>query len=199
MQGPRHAPLMMAGLFDTWKPKKESGAAEVEGEGENVLETATILTMESDGTPIFAIHDRTPVFLTPETAAMWLDSSRTYKQVISPVLRAAQTHANTLLIYEVAPLVSNIRNESCDCILPKKDYDARKFSAGLGKFFSNKTPAIPGSEAPETKAPPPKRPPEAEVGGAPVAKMVRAAAPSEQDSKASLSSELRDVVIDLDD
>lgn len=42
---------MMAALYDIWKPGKEA-----EGEA---LESASILTMDSSGTPVFKVHDRT--------------------------------------------------------------------------------------------------------------------------------------------
>lgn len=134
--GPPHAPLMLAALFDTWRPRETKLG---EASADECLETVTIITMGSDGTPVAQVHDRMPVFLTPETAAAWLDSSVSFGKAIGPILRTAQAHANEQLsIYEVSSLVSNVKSESPDCVLPKKEMDAKQFSKGLGKFFAKK-------------------------------------------------------------
>jgi len=99
------------------------------------LESATILTMDSAGTPMFKVHDRMPVFLTPATAALWLDPAKSFSEVVAPVLKASEAHAQGLFMYEVSPLVSSVKNESPDCILPKKEMDKRSLSGGLGRFF----------------------------------------------------------------
>jgi len=130
-EGPCHAPLMLAALYDVWKADKES---------QEEVDSVSILTMEPDGTPMMSVHDRMPVFLTPETAALWLDPSAKWKDIIGTVVKNSQLHAQTqLLMYEVSPLVSNIRNESADCIVPKKDFDAKQLSKGIGRFFQKKT------------------------------------------------------------
>lgn len=91
------------------------------------------------------VHDRMPIFLTPETAAMWLDPSAKWRDIIGTVVKTSQVHAQSQLhIYEVSPLVSNIKNESPDCVLPKKDYDARQLSRGIGRFFQKKAETSPG-------------------------------------------------------
>merc|ERR1711920_463856 len=80
-----------------------------------------------------------PVFLSPSTAATWLDPTVSFGKAIGPVLRTAQEHARReLCMYEVSNLVSNVRNESPDCVLPKKEMDAKQFSKGLRKFFTKK-------------------------------------------------------------
>merc|ERR1712194_30059 len=97
----------------------------------------SIVTMDSDGTPFAKVHDRMSIFLTPETAALWLDPSVSYAAAIKAVAGAAQEHARKeLLMYEVSTLVSNVRNESPDCILPKTEVDKKRFAGGLGKFFT---------------------------------------------------------------
>lgn len=133
--GPGHAPLLLAALYDVWKGPV----------GDEGVDSVTILTMEPDGTPMMNVHDRMPIFLTPESAALWLDPAAKWRDIIGSVVKASQAHAQSqLLIYEVSPLVSNIKNESSDCILPKKDYDARQLSKGIGRFFQKKSAA--GSE-----------------------------------------------------
>jgi putative SOS response-associated peptidase YedK len=133
-QGPRHAPLLLAALYDVWH------ASDVQqNEPEDGLTSTSILTMEPDGTMMTEVHDRMPVFLTPQTAALWLDPMAKYSEIIGTVCTASRMHAKSdLLLYEVSALVSNIRNESADCILPKKEYDARQLSKGIGRFFQKK-------------------------------------------------------------
>jgi putative SOS response-associated peptidase YedK len=129
--GPCHAPLLLAALYDVWH--------ETAG-GEDGTESVSILTMEPDGTPMIDVHDRMPVFLTPETAALWLDPKAKWDDIISGILKTSQAVASKhLLMYEVSPLVSNIRNESKDCILPKKDYNAHQLAKGIGRFFQKKS------------------------------------------------------------
>ncbi|CAE7198916.1 CPI1 [Symbiodinium natans] len=62
--GPQHAPLLLAGLYDTWHQK---------GDAES-LESVTILTMDPESTAMEQVHDRMPVFLTPEHALPALPS-----------------------------------------------------------------------------------------------------------------------------
>mmetsp|Transcript_13535 Transcript_13535/g.32140 ORF Transcript_13535/g.32140 Transcript_13535/m.32140 type:complete len:328 (+) Transcript_13535:43-1026(+) len=133
IDGPEHAPLFLAGLYDVWHQKDEA---------EEALESVTLLTMDPQHTAMEKVHDRMPVFLTPETAASWLDLQRPFKEIISNVLKVSQAHAQSeLFLYEVSPLVSNIRNESPDCVLPKKKYDEKQLSKGIGRFFRPKTDA----------------------------------------------------------
>merc|ERR1712150_412447 len=122
-----HAPLMFAALYDTWVPKREK-QSEPDSKNDqhddpstgDTLETVTIVTMDSEGTPVAKIHDRMPVFLSPSTAATWLDPAVSFGKAIRPILRTAQEHARQeLCMYEVSNLVSNVRNESPDCVLPK--------------------------------------------------------------------------------
>lgn len=137
--GPAQAPLMLAALYDVWRDPESKAEAES-------LESATIITMEPDGTPMMAIHDRMPVFLTPETASRWLDASESYAAVIGDVIRESRLHAaSQLTIYEVSTLVSNVRNDSPDCILPKKAHNEKQFCNGLGRFFKKAGGATPDS------------------------------------------------------
>lgn len=140
--GPRHAPLLLAALYDAWQPPGEgSGETAANGgkaQGE-VLESTAILTMDPMGTPMERVHDRMPVFLNPETASMWLDPAKGFADVVAPVLKASTAHAREqLLLYEVSSLVSKIGNESPDCILPKKEYNSRQLAKGIGRFFKRK-------------------------------------------------------------
>lgn len=123
-----HAPLLLAGLYDTWQD-----------DSKELLESVTILTMDPQHTAMEKVHDRMPVFLTPESALMWLDLRLPFTEIVGSVLKAAQAHAQSqLLLYEVSSLVSNIKNESPDCILSKKEYSAKQLTKGIGRFFKSK-------------------------------------------------------------
>lgn len=131
--GPSHAPLMLAALYDVWRPggKSQEGASDAEA-----VESVTILTMDPLGTPMEKIHNRMPVFLTPETAARWLDPCESFAKIVNDTLRASGEHAKKdLHMYEVSTLVSSMKNDSPDCVLPKKEIDSRQLANGIGRFF----------------------------------------------------------------
>jgi len=152
------APLLLAGLYDSWdglpSGRKEEPADAVDIEA---LLSMTVLTMDPMHTPMEVVHDRMPVFLTPQTAAIWLDPAARYADVVGRVLSEAKEHARAhLKLYEVSSLVSNVRSESPDCILSKKEYDEKQLAKGIGRFFKKveaktecKTASTGTSPAPE--------------------------------------------------
>ena len=60
-------------------------------------------------------------------------------------------------LYEVPPLVSNMRNNSIECVMPKDQYDKAQFNKGIGRFFSptSQTKKDPGSAAASAALPAP--------------------------------------------
>ena len=60
-------PLMLAGIYDEWRPKED-----VQRNGEESLTSYSILTMEACNS-ISWLHHRMPVLLSREAAAVWLD------------------------------------------------------------------------------------------------------------------------------
>mmetsp|Transcript_2077 Transcript_2077/g.4681 ORF Transcript_2077/g.4681 Transcript_2077/m.4681 type:complete len:423 (+) Transcript_2077:98-1366(+) len=143
------APLLMAGLYDAWKDP-DSG---------EWLYSYTVLTMDSSHTPVEGVHDRMPVFLTPETASLWLDCEGVpLQQCLDTVKRqAAKLCQESFELYEVPPLVSNMRNNSIECVMPKDQYDKAQFNKGIGRFFSptSQTKKDPGSAAASAALPAP--------------------------------------------
>eukprot|EP00746_Dinoflagellata_sp_MGD_P002048 gnl/MRDRNA2_/MRDRNA2_103950_c0_seq1.p1 gnl/MRDRNA2_/MRDRNA2_103950_c0~~gnl/MRDRNA2_/MRDRNA2_103950_c0_seq1.p1 ORF type:complete len:352 (+),score=71.64 gnl/MRDRNA2_/MRDRNA2_103950_c0_seq1:81-1136(+) len=135
------APLLLAGLYDSWGGDK----------AEEPLLSTTILTMDPSKTPMERVHDRMPVFLTPETAAAWLDPDAKFVDVAHKTFLSSTEHAmNHLHVYEVSPLVSNVKTESPDCILPKKDYNQKQLANGLGRFFKKAPPKASPAHLQET-------------------------------------------------
>jgi len=124
-------PLLLAGLYDAWSPP----------DGGDTLETVSILTMDPMGTPMESIHDRMPVFLSEETAPAWLTASAQppFETFVPTVLKEARRVAKERLqIYEVSDLVGNIRNDTPECLAPRKEVAKRQFENGLGRFFAKK-------------------------------------------------------------
>lgn len=132
------APLLLAGLYDSWGESKV----------DEPLLSMTILTMDPDHTPMEKVHDRMPVFLTPETAAAWVDPVVKFGDVASKTFASSRDHASKHLhVYEVSPLVSNVKTESPDCILPKSQYKEKQLANGLGRFFKKASPKASPTES----------------------------------------------------
>lgn len=123
-------PLLLAGLY----------CQEVEG-GEYSM---TILTMNATP-PMAQLHDRQPVFLSPETAPLWL-SDQPFAAIAPRVIRTSVVECKQLHIYEVAAeCVNSVRNESPDCVLPKAELEKKKRASGIGKFFTKVADKTSGS------------------------------------------------------
>jgi len=138
--GPAHAPLLLAALYDVWAPK--------DGSEEEQLESATVLTMDPSTTAMESVHDRMPVFLTPDTASLWLDGTKPFSEVVMAVLKGSRAHAQSqLFLYEVPSVVSNVRNDTPDCIMPKKDYEARQKARGICSFFKKAVAGETGTQS----------------------------------------------------
>eukprot|EP01068_Selenidium_serpulae_P002977 Selendium_serpulae@DN2803_c0_g1_i1.p1 len=126
------SPMMLAGLFDVW-----------EGHEGNVAEvsqyTYTILTMDSSNTIVEDIHERQPVFLTPDTARLWLDCKRPFSAIKKEVMSGSVWAATQeLYAYEVPSSVGSIKFDTIDCVSNLKDFKAKQFQQGLGRFFKRK-------------------------------------------------------------
>jgi putative SOS response-associated peptidase YedK len=114
-------PLLMAGLYDYF-------------DGEY---TFTVLTLDSTGR-MASIHERMPLFLSKEGITTWLDTALPYETISKGLVVKAETLVDHLTFIEVSQIVNSIRNQSADCIIPKKDFEDKQFSQGLGRFFTKK-------------------------------------------------------------
>ena len=95
--------LAMAGLWETWR--SPSG---------EVLTSATVLTTSANAF-MAEIHDRMPVFLSPETYSTWLDTSKpldeeTYQALVKPA------PDDWLACHPVSTRVNSPRNEDATLI-----------------------------------------------------------------------------------
>eukprot|EP00921_Rhytidocystis_pertsovi_P001710 GHVQ01002916.1.p2 GENE.GHVQ01002916.1~~GHVQ01002916.1.p2 ORF type:complete len:117 (+),score=10.32 GHVQ01002916.1:1037-1387(+) len=97
-------PLIMAGLYD-------------------VREDAysfTVITMESEGTPLEAVHNRMPALLTQKTARRWLSGDE-FSTVIQEVAKESKQLAQkSISHYRVGTEVSKMCNDEFSCVMPAK-------------------------------------------------------------------------------
>ena len=99
-------PFAFAGLWESWRdPGAEQPA--------RPIESCTIITAAADRF-VAAYHDRTPVVLSPEDYARWLDPDLTDADRLQSLLAA--TAAPTWKIEPVGTYVNNPRNDGPACI-----------------------------------------------------------------------------------
>ncbi len=98
------APFAMAGLFEAWR--SPDGAS---------LETFTILTTAPNAV-VAAIHDRMPVILAPEHAALWLDPEIQSTELLSGLFVPAP--ADDWTSYLVSSRVGTVSNDDAELLEP---------------------------------------------------------------------------------
>ena len=105
--------LLLAGLWDEWR-----------GDGE-VLRSCTILTTRPNAT-MKPIHDRMPVIVRPEEAALWLDTSvrdtRALKRLLEPV------EEDYLQEWPVSPACNSPAVDDERCVRPLSTPKGRLFT-----------------------------------------------------------------------
>jgi putative SOS response-associated peptidase YedK len=99
-------PLAFAGLFETWT-----------GPNGEELDTVAIVTTAANRT-LAALHDRMPVFITPEAFDMWLACDRIEADVATALIRPAA--ADLLEAYPVSTAVNRAANDSEVLIAPAR-------------------------------------------------------------------------------
>lgn len=98
VHAPGRAPLLMAGLWDTWRPP-ESAA---------LVDSFAILTCEPRP-DLTWLHDRMPVILPRESALRWLDTANVDK---AAALALARPYPGQLEWHAVSKLVNSPRYDS---------------------------------------------------------------------------------------
>jgi putative SOS response-associated peptidase YedK len=91
------SPFGFAGLWERWK-----------GEGEEVIESCTILTTEANEV-LKEVHDRMPVILHPEDYELWLDDDVRKRELIRGLLRPYLSSEMTS--YPVATAINSPHNQ----------------------------------------------------------------------------------------
>ena len=109
MYGGDGEPLLMAGLWSTWRPRKDGAAPS----SIQPLLSATIITTESAG-PLAEIHDRMPLTISESDWDRWLDPDTP----IDEGLLRGHGDLDRIEIREVSRLVNSIRNNGPELIEP---------------------------------------------------------------------------------
>ncbi len=91
-------PFALAGLWEQWKDRQS----------DEVLETATLITMEANDF-MAPLHHRMPVVLQPDTAGEWLSGSNELLDSVAERMPALQA-------WPVDRRVNNARNEGAELI-----------------------------------------------------------------------------------
>ncbi|QKJ19379.1 SOS response-associated peptidase [Microbacterium hominis] len=108
-------PLFMAGLYEWWRDP-----AKADDDPAKWLLSFTILTRDAIG-HLGSIHDRMPVFMDPDHADAWLDTSTdNVRDVLDAAIDAAPAVAETLADHVVSKAVGNVRNNAPGLILPEE-------------------------------------------------------------------------------
>ncbi|MDA1232890.1 MAG: SOS response-associated peptidase [Planctomycetota bacterium] len=108
-------PFAMAGLWESWSPKKKAaGSDDDEISGSKLVQSCTILTINAN-TDMQSLHDRMPVILPIEAWAAWLNAA-SGKAELQGLLKP---FANGRLIRsEVSTIVNRPIIDSPECIAP---------------------------------------------------------------------------------
>jgi len=99
-----HAPLCLAGLWETWKAKDGT-----------LLETFTILTTLANQ-QLAKIHERMPVILHPDHLNLWLSHNMHDPELLEPLYQPFP--ATSLAACKVSDLVNSPHNDSPACCEP---------------------------------------------------------------------------------
>jgi putative SOS response-associated peptidase YedK len=102
-------PLFMAGLWSTWRPKGETGAAA----SQSPLLSCTIVTTDAAG-PLAEIHDRMPLTISESDWDRWLDPDAP----IDEGLLRGHGDLDRIEVREVSRLVNSVRNNGPELIEP---------------------------------------------------------------------------------
>ncbi|MCH9667354.1 MAG: SOS response-associated peptidase [Actinomycetia bacterium] len=100
-------PLLMAGLWSSWRPRKDVGADQAP------LLSCTIITTDAAG-PLADIHDRMPLSIGEADWDRWLDPDAPADEG----LLRGHGDLDRIEIREVSRLVNNIRNNGPELIEP---------------------------------------------------------------------------------
>jgi putative SOS response-associated peptidase YedK len=102
--GEEAPPLAFAGLFETWT-----------GPNGEELDTVAIVTTAANRT-LSPLHDRMPVFITPDAFDMWLDCAHVEAEAAAALIRPADE--DLLEAYPVSTAVNRVVNDSAALIEP---------------------------------------------------------------------------------
>ncbi|MGB0876650.1 MAG: SOS response-associated peptidase [Mycobacterium sp.] len=102
-------PLFMAGLWSTWRPRRDGGSASVE----SPLLSCTIITTDAVGS-LAEIHDRMPLTISERDWDRWLDPDAP----VDEGLLGGHGDLDRVQVREVSRLVNSVRNNGPELIAP---------------------------------------------------------------------------------
>ncbi len=117
-------PLAFAGLYETWT-----------GPNGEAVDTAAIITTTANRT-LAAIHDRMPVFVSPDAFDLWLDCANVEADVAAALIRPAPDAL--LEAYEISPAVNRVANDSPALLVPLAAQPAESVPAPQPKLKRSK-------------------------------------------------------------
>lgn len=103
-------PIAFAGL---WEVRAEPDGTQ--------LRSCSIITTQPNELQA-TVHDRAPVLLNDETLDLWLTDDDVPAELLLSLCKPSS--AARLSVYEVSPLVNNVRNDRPECIRPITSNDA---------------------------------------------------------------------------
>jgi putative SOS response-associated peptidase YedK len=105
--------MVFAGLYEWWR-----NPAEADDSPDKWLLSTTIITRDATG-ELASIHDRMPVFMSPELIDEWLDPhSDEPSDILGAVSEGALELAERMQWHAVGRAVGNVRNNSPELIEP---------------------------------------------------------------------------------
>lgn len=105
--------FVFAGLYEWWR-----NPAEGDDSPDKWLLSTSILTREATG-ELAGIHDRMPVFLSPDLTEQWLDPHEAGSpELLDAISEGGVEMADRVEFYEVDRAVGNVRNNSPELLLP---------------------------------------------------------------------------------
>jgi putative SOS response-associated peptidase YedK len=126
-------PLAFAGLYETWT-----------GPNGEELDTAAIVTTAANRT-LSALHDRMPVFVSPEAFDLWLDCPNAEAAGAAALIRPADEAL--LEAYEISTAVNRVANDSEALIAQLASAREKSASTVPVRKPGPKKPKAPGDQA----------------------------------------------------
>ncbi|XP_026190027.1 uncharacterized protein LOC34623246 [Cyclospora cayetanensis] len=115
--GPSEAPMLLGCLYIPAYSEKDLTSKSQTSKPSPV--SIAVVTMSAKGTPMEKIHDRMPLLLSPEGAAMWLEMSLPFSAIRGDLeAQAKQLMDLAVHYYAVSPTMGSIRTKGLICVSP---------------------------------------------------------------------------------
>ncbi|KAL8273590.1 hypothetical protein Esti_002412 [Eimeria stiedai] len=116
---PAEAPLLMGCLYSPLSPDELYSSGNSTSSSSSSGVCFAVVTMDSKGTPMEPIHNRMPLLLSPEGAALWLDSSVSFSLLTEELKhQAKQLMCISVMHFPVTSSVGSIRTKGLICVCP---------------------------------------------------------------------------------